>query len=229
MASSFLTMTRPIVTVPPPRQTAFGIHADAMHRLENTVLHKSVTDRFRDRQMPMDLILAIEALLRAYTAPEDHAKLLELTNDPEPHDNGHYKLWNLINLSPRDRGGEPVLVNSSNKLWETVRLLNGLSVWGIDTTHGVLEGRRAEQAKALLYASALMEHRVSFYPLAEHSPGTKHHALFLDDPEFAELLMAYPEHHERIVSTVIDRDSIDVDVLRALVTEGSLTVNEGML
>lgn len=230
LSSPVLRMTRPSVMIPPPRQTIFGEQADAMYELENSILHKMVTERFNDRQMPMDLISAIGGFLKALSDPEDHALFLEVANHPENHDTGNFKLRNLINLSPMTEAGVPVDAFEMEGLKQTLYLLNGLSVWGIDTSRSVIEGRQAEQAKALMYAAKCVEYRVPAYPLSEHYVTSRlRRARFLTDPEFADLLMEFPEHYRLITDTVLDRHVIDADMLRTVVTGSALAVSEGFL
>jgi hypothetical protein len=230
LSSPVLRMTKPSAMVPPPRQTVFGEQANAMYELENSIVHKTVTERFNDREMPVGLISAIGGFLRAFSDPEDHALFLELANHPEQHDTGHYKIRNLINLSPMTDSGVPVDAFEMEGLKQTLYLLNGLSVWGINTSRSVIEGKQAEQAKALLYAATCVEYRVLAYPLSEHYISSRlRRSRFLTDPEFADLLMEFPEHHRLITDTVIDRNVIDAEMLRQVVTGSALAISEGTL
>lgn len=230
LTTPVLRMTRPSATVPPPRQTTFDEQGNAMYELENTIIHSSVTERFKDRGMPVELVSAIGGFLRAFSTPDDHDLFLALANNPEKHDTGHYRIRNLINLSPMTSSGMPMGAFEHEGLRQTLYLLNGLSVWGIVTTRGIVEGKIAEQAKALMYATACVEYDVSSYPITEHYISSRlRRSRFLTDPDFADLLMEFPEHHKLIADTVAKRDSIDVGMLRELIMGSALAISEGTL
>lgn len=222
-----LRMTKPIVSVPPPRQFLFDEGSTAMYELENNVLNPAVEDRFRDRHMDLDLIQSIIGFLKVFNTKHEHELFVQLANNPEASDSGHYKIRNLIALAPLDAYIYESSVN--DRLRNALRIMNGLSVWGIRTDNALVVGDMAVQARALMYVTAMTQYSMGVDIVSHWVSNPYRHSNFFSDPELAQLVMEHPEHCERIADIILSRESYDAELIRSALTVGSLAVNEGML
>lgn len=224
-----LRMTKPSIVLPPPLQKRSDERSNAMYELETNVVHRKSLAAFRDREMPLELISSISDFLKLFSDPDDHSFFIQIANNPDRNPTDHTKIWNLLNLTPHS------LLNSQETdvrltMRAALSLMNGLNIWGFPTDSSLVEGSRAAQAQALLYVTARVRYACDTSPTIMHN--VSYPLLmneFLSDPEFADLIMEYPQHQRLIAETVVSRESIDAEVIRPLILEGARVINEGML
>jgi hypothetical protein len=220
-------MTKPRASVPPPRQFFFDEGSTAMYELENRILHPAVAERFHDRHMDLDLIQSIIGFLKVFNGSYEHELFVRLANNPEADDTDHYKIRNLIALTPLEVYSAETSFN--DRLGNALTIMNGLSVWSIRTDNALVVGDMAVQARALMSVTALTQYSLGVEIISHWVSDPLRHSNFLDDPELAQLVKEYPQHHEMIADAILTRESCDAELIRAALTEGSLVINEGML